>query len=497
VRGGTQLSEEPAINGGSSGPGGGKVRPTQANSLAAFKVPLAALVGVLVALARPGADALSLSAVALLPLAALVLAGPARAATVATGLGYVAALVWAYTSYISPVFAYDGLIDARPSSSATLLVAVLAVLPAMWLPLSAVRPSTVVLWSLYVLGYVPAMVVPLFVQGDLEAILPFHVALVGSMATTALILRMPPPPIPLPHLSVRAWTRLVLCLGVLCCLYILATFGFRSSLPSLGDVYDTRAAFTTAVGAAAGAGYVTFWAANAINPLLMTLGLARSRADLLMLGLLGQLVIYSVTGLKSVLFSILLVPLVYYAVSNASRLFGLLATAMGPVILVGASLLPLGSLWPLALANRTLVTPGQIGGYYFEFFSVHPQYHLSHSFLGWVFPRVYAQEPPLVIGAAYFPETTPNANANMWADAFANFGFGGIVVFTVVLGLVLWITDGLGRGRDARVAAPMLAIAGLSLANGALFTTVLTGGLAVGCALIALMPPVVRQTESG
>ena len=65
----------------------------------------------------------------------------------------------------------------------------------------------------------------------------------------------------------------------------------------------------------------------------------------------------------------------------------------------------------------------------------------------------------------------------------------GIVGFTVVLGFVLWLVDGLGQWRDARVAGPMLAIAGLSLANGALFTTILTLGLGVGCVLMALMPP--------
>ena len=84
---------------------------------------------------------------------------------------------------------------------------------------------------------------------------------------------------------------------------------------------------------------------------------------------------------------------------------------------------------------------------------------------------------PLVIGSAYFSKGT-NANANIWADAFANFGFAGIVGFALVIGLFLWIADGLGQRRDARVAGPMLAIAGLSLANAALFTTVLTLGLA-------------------
>ena len=94
----------------------------------------------------------------------------------------------------------------------------------------------------------------------------------------------------------------------------------------------------------------------------------------------------------------------------------------------------------------------------------------------------------MLIGHAYFPDANPNANASLWSDAFANFGVAGIVGFTVVLGLVLLLIDGLGHRRDARVYGPMLAVAGLSLAESGLFTTITTLGLGVGIVLIALMP---------
>jgi hypothetical protein len=144
--------------------------------------------------------------------------------------------------------------------------------------------------------------------------------------------------------------------------------------------------------------------------------------------------------------------------------------------------------WPLGLARRVFATPGQISGDYFEYFTIHPIYGLSHSFLRWFVSSPYDVDPPILIGSVYFPGTGDNANAGLWADAFANFGFVGIFAFTLVAGGLLWFADGLGRGRDARVAAPLLAIAGLTLGDSALFTTILTNGLAVSCALIALMP---------
>lgn len=448
-----------------------------------------AAVGLLLALAQPAPVALGACALALVPLGAAVVAGPARAGALAGALAYGGTFVWGYTDYFSPLYAYQGLVDARPEPSAILVVIALAALPAAWMPLTAERASSLVLWPLYLVGYVPGIVVPLLVTGDLGRVLPQDLALLGALAITLLIVRLPPPPLELPRLAPRAFTWLLIALSLVSSAYIAVTFGVRS-VPSLSDVYATRAAFDTALGGAAAAGYVVPWAANAINPLLMALGIARRRLDLVALGLAGQLLIYANTGFKSVLFSIALIPLVYLAVTVAPRAFGLFAIAAAPAILVGGVLADsLSGGWSLGLVRRLLATPGQVAWYFYDYFDAHPKYHLSHSFLGWLTSANYVDDPPGLIGHVYFPESNPSANAHLWADAFANFGFAGVVAFSAVLGVFLLVADGLARGRDARVFGPMLAIAGVSLASSALFTTLLTLGLGLGCVLMALMPP--------
>jgi hypothetical protein len=456
--------------------------------LPAVGVLLAVAAVALVLVVRSGPIPVGLGWLAIAPAAALVVVRPARAATIGAAVAYVAVLDWAYTSHFSPVYAYTGLIDSAPSPGAKLIVAVLTAAPAAWLPLSASRPSTIVLWALYLVGYVPTTMVPLYLEGDLDRVMAFEVGLVSSMAILALMVRVKPPAIRLPHLSLTAFTRLLTALAVLCIVYIAVTFGVRA-LPSLADVYTTRAEFGAAQGSAVAGGYIVPWAANAINPMLMALGIARRRVDLVALGLLGQLIIYADTGYKAVLFSVVLVPLVYVAISRAGRWFGLLTVVGTAVILAGtvaASSRP-GD-WPLALSTRVFATPGHVGWYFYDYFSTHPQYHLSHSFLSWLFSSPYHVDAPLLIGAVYFHQGT-DANTSFWADAFANFGFGGIVVFTVVCGIALLALDAVGRRRDARVAGPMLAIAGLSLGSTGIFTTLLTQGVALGGVLLALMPP--------
>jgi hypothetical protein len=449
----------------------------------------AAAVGLLV-LARPGPVAvpLGLGWLALAPAAALVVAGVARAATIAAAVGYVVTLDWAYTAHFSPVYAYTGLIDAHPSPAALLLVAALAVLPAVWLPVAVRHPSTIVLWTLYVVGYVPVVMVPIYLKGHLDPILGFDAVVVGSMAILSLIVRVRLPAISVPHLSIGAYTGLLTVLAVLCLLYIATTFGVRA-LPGLADVYATRAQFDAAESGAAAGGYIVPWAANAINPMLMALGLAQRRWALVVLGLLGQLLIYGDTGYKAVLLSVVLVPLVYFAIARASRGFGALIGIGTTVLLAGAVLVSsTPGNWAQALATRVFATPGHVTWYYVDFFSGHPQYHLSHSFLGSLVSSPYDADPPLLIGSLYFHQGT-DANASMWGDAFANFGFAGVIVFTLICGAVLVVVNALGRGRDPRVAGPMLAVAGLSLGSTGVFTTMLTQGFALGCLLMALMPP--------
>jgi hypothetical protein len=457
-------------------------------SPATFALLLAAGVGLVLPLGRPGAFELGLGGLALIPLATLVIAGAARAATVAAALAYAGVLIWGYTEHFSPLFAYQGLIDARPEPSAMLAVVALAALPAAWLPLSARRPSTIVIWFVYVIGYVPAVVVPLLITGDLETVMPFALALLAAIAIAGLILRLPPLTIELPHLAPTAFTWLLAALGLLSTIYIVATFGIRS-LPSLGNVYDTREQFNIELGGAVGAGYIVPWAGNAINPMLMALGMVQRRIGLIALGLGGQLLIYANTGLKSVLFSIALVPLVYLTISVARRSFGVVAVLAAPAILFfTVTLSSFSGDWSLGLARRVFATPGQVGWYYFDYFSAHPPYQLSHSVLSSLVSSPYTVDPAVLIGHAYFPETNPNANASLWADAFANFGLAGILGFTVVLGLLLLVIDGWGQRRDARVFGPMLAVAGLTLAESGFLTTFTTLGLGLGCVLMALMP---------
>ena len=111
--------------------------------------------------------------------------------------------------------------------------------------------------------------------------------------------------------------------------------------------------------------------------------------------------------------------------------------------------------------------PGLLTGLYFTFFSSHQQMMLSHSVLRSFFNNPYSSEPPVLMGQVYFPGSGMYANANLWADAFANFGYLGVFVFSALLGLLLWLYDSITVEDDFRLAALVLTMPALALANSA------------------------------
>jgi len=136
-----------------------------------------------------------------------------------------------------------------------------------------------------------------------------------------------------------------------------------------------------------------------------------------------------------------------------------------------------------------IAVPGQLTAYYYDYFTSHPPYYLSFSVLRSFVPSPYDTEAPYLIGRVYF-NTGEDANANLWADAIANFGLIGVIPASLLLGVVLWLFDWVASGRDLRLVAPLAALAGLGLSNGALLTTILTGGIAFAMVLVAAMPEI-------
>lgn len=406
-------------------------------------------------------------------------------------IAYIAVFQWVYAAILTQHYAYEGF-KYRHDSAVISTTWLLALVPSLWMPVSLKRPSQLAYWVFYLVVVVPVAVVAIHsYPGDAQSGILTAVWIVSAFAALGLIYAVPLASIRQYRFRPQTLWIAVFALSALSYALILSTFGLRLHLASLADVYQVRAEYGKILGNTnVYISYVVDWQALVLNPLLILGGLMSRRKLLIVSGAAGQLMIYSFTGFRSVLFSTVVLLLLLLLCRSQAR-FGIrmLLALIGGVAVSAACYLWFGSLSLFSLVVERLVgLPGLLTGFYFSFFAHHPKMMLSHSILGGIFHNPYGSAPPLIIGKVYFPTWQTYANANFWADAFANFGIWAVFLFTAILGGVFWFYDSIARDSDLRLAALMLVMPAISLANAGLLTCLMTHGLGLACLVMYVLP---------
>ncbi len=405
---------------------------------------------------------------------------------------------WVYVHMLAENYWYMGYLLNERSLLSDAATFVWAALPALWMPVVLKRPSQVVYWFLYVLVYVPIVLVP---RHALSMDLLYIWKLNGIMAVAffglSLVYKLPLVRLSQFRLAPKLFW-VVFAIGSVGLLsYIVSVFGLQFDLIAFADVYSVRFQYRDAVAEEGGlVGYAIAWMGNVIGPFLIAYGLTKKRFDLLSAGVAGQLLVYSITGFKSIALSTGLILALLFAVRRNGSRFGVtMAGGSAAVVMVSAA----ASAWANMLSvtylfvGRLIITPGLLTGYYLEFFSEHSKALLGHSVFAPLVDYPYQSSPAFLIGTTYFGRSEMSANANLWADAFANFGFGGVLFFTLILGLIFWFYDSAAQRHDYRLSALLLGVPAITLSNTALQTSLLTHGVALATLLLLFLPEGERE----
>src|SRR5262252_8567514 len=101
--------------------------------------------------------------------------------------GYIAVFLWAYSTAVSPHFAYDGYKLAWPDAKSMTWLTFLALVPALFMPYSLPKPSAMILWWLYLAAYIPSIFVPaLSLTMPFEQLVPLQICLLFCMGLLRL-----------------------------------------------------------------------------------------------------------------------------------------------------------------------------------------------------------------------------------------------------------------------------------------------------------------------
>lgn len=291
--------------------------------------------------------------------------------------------------------------------------------------------------------------------------------------------------------------------SILSVLLIYAYMGFSFNI-DLSKVYEIRRNYMAADIPLSG--YMISWTAKVVLPLMMLIALFYKKGKraylLLIIAISFQLFIFSTSGHKSHLFRIPAVIGLALLVDK-KKFLTKLSLVFSTLVILGMFLyLLFDEFWIISLfTRRTFLLPAKTSFYYYEYFTKNDLVYLSHSIFKSFINYPYQMSPPHIIGKAYFPESVPGlyawANTGIVADAYMNFGFLGIFLWSVLLAILLKIADAVTESRNIKIVWPILLMTFYVMVDGAPLTTLLTHGLILALLLCYFTPKLQNKYKQG
>ena len=391
-----------------------------------------------------------------------------------------------YLKWLYPFFGYYGFENSYPKVGYLVLAWGLSVVPAVWMPIRLKRPSQLIYWLLYLTVFIPSMFVPLYVGlQDATEVATLMATLFAGFAITGVSYYLPLLRFHPPSISSRAYKRLAIGVVAGLVLWVCVVFRGNFRIVSFADVYDLRLAADDIMEGSS-VHYAVMWLSAVIGPFLMAGGIVRKRVSMFLAGVLIQVFVYSTMGAKSVIVSIVVVPVLAFILRDKGASFGLKVSwscaLLTLILYLGRSFGGSESLffWLFSLVfMRTFGITGLNTAWYHDFFLRNPQTYYSHiKGVSWFVIYPYNNPLGIEVGTFYSGDPTLDANAHFWAtDGLAAWGLLGILVVSVVCTLVFWVLDSTAKGHDLTLTALMVSFVAMNLANISLFTSLLSGGL--------------------
>lgn len=204
---------------------------------------------------------------------------------------------------------------------------------------------------------------------------------------------------------------------------------------------------------------------------------------------LAQVLLFSMDGGKSSLFSLVIALALFFVFKKITIepiLWCIVAFLLASVLemkLVGTdNLLNYG-------ARRLFFVPAILNLDYFSFFSANPIDLYRQSLFSKVgIESFYSMPIANVIGLNSLGDASIYANNGLYSDAFANLGYIGMLIMPIIIVAFLRFIDYCSKGLNFALASPLLVGAAYTLFSSSFFTVLITHGLLVSCIVTYLLP---------
>lgn len=402
-----------------------------------------------------------------------------------------------YIFQIQPVFQYTGMTINRDVNIFYMFqITLIATLVLLFSPKRIYLPSSIFSWLIYSLVFVPSLVIS-YISGITVGF--DHIVLVITLTFSMMIIFILPKFTMYKSIRVtldeNLFKFLVIFFGIICYLIIFKYYKPGTSnllnLKDVSELYDIRGDFRdSASNAPVFARYIFAWTSKIFVPFVFVYGLAKKNIYIILGSIFTAIMLFSSTGLKSIILGPILIFGFWYLLSRRKIYFSTLSIILFSVLILGATLQDNGvPLFNYVIIRRVVIVPGFLTGCYFDFFSNNQFSMLGYSILKGIVTYSYQDTPPYIIGSYCFGRSDMSANTNFLASAYGDFGVLGCILFAYLTTTMFCFLDKVACKKNAipEISA-MLLLPTWTLIDTALFTSLLTHGLGIVVLLLIIIP---------
>lgn len=204
----------------------------------------------------------------------------------------------------------------------------------------------------------------------------------------------------------------------------------------LSDIYVARSSFKSNLSSISS--YSFWWLAKISVPVFLVYSIQNKKYIHFLVGIVILIYLFLISGHKSVYFTPILILFFYYMGKTYDKklMFAMTGLLIFIILLNIPDLLINRNLFKSIFVRRIFFVPALLNEYYFDFFTNNHIY-LSHSILSHFFDYQFTADPAYVIGETYFNKPDMSSNNGLISDAYMNFGYAGVVIYSLIFATIL------------------------------------------------------------
>jgi|APSaa5957512535_1039671.scaffolds.fasta_scaffold40496_1 hypothetical protein len=394
-------------------------------------------------------------------------------------------LTFAYATFVTPVFSYEGN-DWIPNQMKLWESFIMLTIILVFIPKRFNKPSDILLHIQLLLPILPMLVL----YGASDKPREYIYYTIVSFFILMLIVRyLDFKLLAMPKISSKIIGRILLVMGGLYILSIITFGGLKYLNFDLKKVYEFRS--ISASNLPTIFGYFSPIVSKVFLPFLLIISIVNKSKTFICISIAFSILAFGMTHHKGTLFYPFLAMGLYYIFTMKNVIPMMIIAYLSIIVIslliymINESNIFFGSL----LLRRVYFVPAQINYFYYDYFSL-------NSFILWAESKLtlglidyqYPLSMPRMIGLEYFGNEITNANTGWIGSGYAQAGLIGMIIYSVIIGIIFNTLNIFSKRVNKNIILPITIVPVFSVMTSSdLPTAFLTHGLILVLILVSIL----------